>query len=63
MAPETISVTDVRAGPAGLVVVTVRLGDGTRRRLVLPPKLAGTAEVEWSAKAVAMLVQLQRRHP
>jgi hypothetical protein len=54
-----VSITDVVAGPAGLVVVTMRTADGKVRRMVLPPKLAGVAEVEWSAQALAMLTQLQ----
>lgn len=58
-----VSVTEVRAGPAGLVVVTLRLDSGARVRIVLPPKLAGVAEVEWSAQAVATLAELQRLRP
>lgn len=56
-----VTITDVRAGPAGLVVVVMRLADGTVRRVVLPPKLAGVAEVEWSAQALALMTDIQRR--
>jgi hypothetical protein len=55
----TIAITDVRTGPAGLVVVTMGLPDGAVRRLVLPRRLAGVAQVEWSAKALAALTELQ----
>lgn len=58
-----IAVTGVKAGPAGLVVVTLRLEDGTVRRMVLPKRLAGVAEVEWSAQAVQLLSQLSQATP
>lgn len=58
---DAIAITGVYAGPAGLVVVTLRLTDGTVRRIVLPPKLQGVAEVEWSARAVQVLAELQGR--
>lgn len=56
-----VAVMSVRSGPAGLVVVQLRLEDGTVRRVVLPRKSSGVAEVEWSAQALNTLTQLKAR--
>lgn len=58
MAPgDAITVVSVKAGPAGLAVVQLRLTDGTMRRLVVGKRVMGVAEVEWSAQALEMLSQ------
>lgn len=54
----TVSILDCKAGPGGLVAVTARLEDGSVRRLILPKRLAGVAEVEWSTQALSTLTQL-----
>lgn len=59
MAPgESITVVSVKSGPAGLVVVELRLTDGTRRRLIMGKHTLGVSEVEWSAQALEMLSQM-----
>lgn len=56
-----VAVMSVRTGPAGLVVVQLRLEDGTVKRIVLPRKSAGVSEIEWSAQALNTLTQIQAR--
>lgn len=54
-----VIITDVKTGPAGLVVVGYRVEGGPRRQLILPSRLAGVAEVEWAVTAAATLQQMQ----
>jgi hypothetical protein len=58
-----VSVVAVKAGPGGLVAVTLRLDDGTVRRLVVPQRLAGVQSIEWAAAALANLTALQGAIP
>ena len=60
---DAITVVSVKAGPAGLAVVQVRLTDGSVRRLVMGRRTLGVAEVEWSAQALEMLAQLGQLTP
>lgn len=54
-AEDAISVVSVKAGPAGLVVVRVRLSDGKVRQMIMGKQTLGVAEVEWSAQALEAL--------
>ena len=56
--PGAVAILECKAGPAGLVAVTARLEDGSVRRIILPKRLAGVAEVEWSTQALSVLTQL-----
>lgn len=56
-----VAVMAVHSGPAGLVVVQLRLEDGTVRRVVLPRKSSGVSEIEWSAQALNTLNQIKAR--
>lgn len=57
----SVSIVSVKSGPAGLVVVKVRLESGTVRTMVMPKKTSGVAEIEWSAQAINALAQIKAR--
>lgn len=57
----SVAVLAVTTGPAGLVAVKVRLEDGTVRRLVMPKRMAGVAEIEWTAVALSALTAIRNR--